>query len=201
MYVSSLNENDLTAEIIDRLLFQNIADTGENADCILVLGSTKASCFRVPKAVEAYKAKRASKIMLCGGVTRDFPGGTSTEAENMRATALKMGVREQDILMENSSKNTIENMLFALIELQRTFWLNRISRVLLVTTSVHMRRSLAIARYLFPDHISIIPCPASDLHTRRENWMDTPEGTQRAKDEAMNLIQCVRNGVFPDFDI
>jgi len=201
MLISQIKEEQLTNELIDRLLYEGIEDTGESADCILVLGSIKASNYRVPKAVQAYKSGRAGKIMLCGGVIREFPEGTSTEAEHMYKTALSLGVSKEDILVENSSENTIENILFALIELQRSFWLNRISRILLVTTAVHMRRSLAIARYLFPRHISILTCPANDLNTRRGNWMNTPEGFQRTKDEAINLINCARNGVFPDFEI
>lgn len=54
--------------------------------------------------------------------------------------------------MENNSQNTVENM----------------------------RRSLAIARYFFPKHISVIPCPADDDNTKRENWMVSEEGKKRA---------------------
>lgn len=119
----------------------------------------------------------------------------------MRQAALALGVADEDILLENASQNTVENILFALIELQRFFWLNRVHRVLLVTTAYHMRRSLATARYLFPEHITVIPCPANDTNTRRDNWMNTPEGIRRATDEAMNILRCVRNGVIPDFEI
>ena len=59
MLVSQIKEEDLTVEIIDRLLFQGLADTGEKADCIIVLGSRKAALYRVPVAVDAYKAGRA----------------------------------------------------------------------------------------------------------------------------------------------
>ncbi|MBR3929040.1 MAG: YdcF family protein [Clostridia bacterium] len=201
MLASHINKDELTPEIIDRLIYKNIQDTGENADCIVVLGSTKASMYRVPKAAQAYKAGRAGKILLCGGVVRDFPDDRCTEAEHMRKAALALGVPEEDILSENASQNTIENILFALIELQRAFWLNKIKRVLLVTTYPHMRRSLAIARYLFPPHISVIPCPANDLYTRRDNWMNTPEGTDRVKNEALSIIRCIHNGVFPDLEI
>lgn len=201
MLISQIKEKQLTDELIDRLLYQGVEDTGESADCILVLGSTKASNYRVPKAVQAYKDGRAGKIMLCGGVIREYPEGAATEAEHMKKTALALGVSKEDIILENSSENTIENILFALIELQRTFWLNKVKRVLLVTTACHMRRSLSIARYLFPAHISVIPCPANDAYTRRDNWMTTPEGVMRAKSESMNLIRCVKNGVFPDFEI
>ena len=201
MFVSRIKEEDLTPQVVDRLLFQGLEDTGENADCILVLGSIKAAKYRVPVAVDAYKTGRASKIMLCGGKLRDFPDGKYTEAEHMRQVALNLGIAEEDVILENSSQNTVENILFALIELQRNLWLNKVHSVLLVTTAYHMRRSLAIARYLFPEHIAIIPCPANDNNTRRDNWMNTPVGIERAKGEVMNIVRCVNNGGIPDFEI
>ena len=201
MLVSQITEKDLTIEVIDKLLFQGLEDTGENADCIIVLGSIKAAKYRVPVAVQAYKAGRARKIMLCGGKVREFPDGNYSEAKHMRQAALALGVAEEDIVLENSSQNTVENILFALIELQRSFWLNNIHSVLLVTTAYHMRRSLAIARYLLPKHITVISCPANDNNTRRDNWMNTQVGTDRAKKEAMKIIESVLNGIIPDFEI
>jgi len=201
MLVSRINEENLTLELVDKLLFQGLEDTGEKADCILVLGSMKAAKYRVPVAVDAYKSGRSGKIMLCGGALRDFPVGKCTEAEHMYQASLALGVPEENIIMENSSQNTVENILFALIELQRSFWLNNIRSVLLVTTAYHMRRSLAVARYLFPEHIAVLPCPANDNNTRRNNWMNTPAGIQRAKGEAMNIVRCITNGVIPDFEV
>ena len=201
MLVSSIKEEDLSVELVDRLLFQGLEDTGEDADCIIVLGSIKAAKYRVPVATQAYKAGRARKIMLCGGKVREFPDGNYSEAEHMRQAALALGVAEEDIILENSSYDTVENILFALIELQRSLYLNNVHSVLLVTTAYHMRRSLAIARYLFPEHIAVIPCPANDTNTRRDNWMDTSVGTQRAKAEAMELVSYVANGVIPDFEL
>lgn len=201
MLVSKITEEDLTLELIDRLLFEGLQDTGETADCIIVLGSLKAAKYRVPVAVDAYKAGRSGKIMLCGGALRDFPDGKYSEAGHMRKAALALGVAEEDIHMEELSQNTVENILYAVAELQRNFQPNNIRRVLLVTTAYHMRRSLAIARHLFPAHISVIPCPANDTHTRRDNWMDTPVGMKRAKDEAMKIVKYVINGVIPDFDV
>ena len=75
MLVSKITEENLTAEIVDRLLFRDLEDTGENVDCIIVLGSIKAANYRVPVAVDAYRAGRANTIMLCGGKLRDFPDG------------------------------------------------------------------------------------------------------------------------------
>lgn len=201
MFVSSIKEEDLTFEVVDRLLFQGLEDTGEKADCMIVLGSIKAAKYRVPAAVQAFKSGRASKIMLCGGKVRDFPDGKYSEAEHMHRAALALGVAKEDLILENRSQNTVENILFSLIELQRTFWLNKVRSVLLVTTAYHMRRSLAIARYLLPEHITVIPCPANDTNTRRDNWMNTPIGVERAKSEAMKIVSAVINGIIPDFEI
>ena len=198
MWISDINIDDLTDEIIDRVLYEGLEDTGENADCIMVIGSNKASIYRVPVAVKAYQDNRASKILLSGGIVN---GGDKGHAEDMRDKAIELGVKAEDIIIENESQNTVENMLCSLLALQRTFWLNRIKKVLLVTTTYHMRRSLAIARYLFPAHITVLPCPADDNNTRRENWMETEEGRKRATSEVLKIIDCVNNGLFPDFEI
>lgn len=201
MWVSKITEHDLTNEIIDRVLFEGIEDTGENVDCIIVLGSIKATKYRIPVAVNAYNAGRAKKIMLCGGALRKFPDGEYREAEHMYKRVTECGIPKGNIIVENTSQSTVENILCAMVELQRTFWLNNVKKVLLVTATYHMRRSLAIARYLFPVHIDIVPCPADDDNTNRDNWMNTPKGVERAKGEALNIMRCVKNGVIPDFEI
>lgn len=201
MWVSKITKENLTNDIIDRLLFEGLNDHGAIVDCIIVLGSIKAAKYRVPVAAEAFFAGRAEKVMLCGGKIRDFAGKIMTEAENMYEKALELGVPETSMILENNSQNTIENILCSLLELQRSMCLNRVKSVLLVTTAYHMRRSLHIAKYLFPSHISVYPCPADDTTTRRNNWMNTPKGIDRANEEIWNIVRCVNNGVIPDFEI
>lgn len=201
MWVSKITKEDLTNGVIDRLLFEGLDDHGESADCIIVLGSMKAAKYRVPAAAEAFFAGRSEKIMLCGGKIRRFSGRSMTEAENMCEKALELGIPETSIMIEKESQNTIENILCSLLELQRAMWLNRVKSVLLVSTTYHMRRSLHIARYLFPSHIRVYPCPADDTTTKRDHWMNTPEGIGRATAEALNIIEYVNNRVIPDFEI
>lgn len=74
MWVSEITEDNLSDEVIGRLLFEGINDDGEKADCIIVLGSIKATQYRVPK---------------------------------------------ESIIVESNSQNTIENLLYAMVELQR----------------------------------------------------------------------------------
>ena len=201
MWVSKITEEDLTNDVIDRLLFEGLHDTGASVDCIIVLGSKKAAKYRVPVAAQAFFSGRSEKILLCGGKIRSFPGESMAEADHMYQKALELGIPEASIMIEKSSQNTIENILCALLELQRSMWLNKIKSVLLVTTTYHMRRSLQIAKYLFPSHISVYPCPADDTTTKRDNWMNTPEGTDRAKKETLKIVKYVNDGVIPDFEL
>ena len=201
MWVSTITKEDLTNDVIDRLLFEGMRDNGASVDCIIVLGSIKAAKYRVPVAARAFFSGRSEKIMLCGGTMRSFSSECMTEADNMYQKALELGVPETSILIEKCSQNTIENILCSLLELQRSMWLNRVKSVLLVTTTYHMRRSLHIARYLFPSHIRVYPCPADDTTTKRDNWMNSPEGIDRIKAEALNIVRCVNSGVIPDFEI
>ena len=201
MWVSKITEKDLTNDVIDRLLFEGLDDNGASVDCIIVLGSIKAAKYRVPVAAKAFFSGRSEKIMLCGGKLRNFSNERMTEADNMYKKALELGVPETSIIIEKSSQNTIENILCSLLGLQRSMWLNKVKSVLLVTTTYHMRRSLQIAKYLFPSHISVYPCPADDTTTKRDNWMNTPKGIDRVKAEALKIVTCVNDGVIPDFEI
>lgn len=201
MWVSKIAKDDLTNDVIDRLLFEGLNDNGASVDCIIVLGSMKAAKYRVPAAAKAFFSGRSEKIMLCGGKMRNFSGESTAEADNMYQKALELGVPEASLIIERNSQNTIENILCSLLELQRSMRLDQVKSVLLVTTTYHMRRSLHIARYLFPSHITVYPCPADDTTTKRDNWMNTPEGIDRAKAEALNIVNCVNNGVIPDFEI
>ena len=128
--VSQIDENNLTDDIVDKLLFTNIEDDGALVDCIIVLGSIKASKYRVPVAVREYQKGRANKLLLCGGSVRNFAEGSMQEAEHMYHAAIAMGVCEEDIILEKRSTNTVENILGALMELQTTFGLNKINSFL-----------------------------------------------------------------------
>ena len=43
MRVSKITREDLTNDVVDRLLFEGLHDPGASVDCIIVLGSVKAA--------------------------------------------------------------------------------------------------------------------------------------------------------------
>ena len=80
MWASKIAKEDLTNDVIDRLLFEGLNDKGASADCIIVLGSIKAAEYRVPVAAEAFFSGRSEKILLCGGKIRNFSSGSMAES-------------------------------------------------------------------------------------------------------------------------
>lgn len=45
MWVSKITKENLTNDVIDRLLFDGLSDNGASVDCIIVLGSIKAAKY------------------------------------------------------------------------------------------------------------------------------------------------------------
>lgn len=104
MWVSKITEEDLTNDVIDRLLFEGLDDSGAGVDCIIVLGSIKAATYRVPAAAQVFFSGRSEKIMLCGGKMRNFAGESMAEADNMYKKALELGVPKTSIILEKTLK-------------------------------------------------------------------------------------------------
>lgn len=202
MKVSEIKYENLTNDVIDKILFEGILDDGIDGDCILVFGSRKAIQYRVPKSVEIYKNNRAKKILMSGGKEVEIGERRTLEAIAMQDKALELGVSKEDIIVETFSvKSTKENILGSLIQLDRTLGLNKINRLLLVTTCYHMRRCIIMAKTYMPDWIEFSMCAAKDTNTLRHNWFLTEQGIQRARNEAYKIICYIREGSIPDFPV
>lgn len=196
MYLSELNVDELTDEQLTHVLFSNIEDDDEKGDCIFVVGSSKAIQYRLPKAVELYQQGRARKILFSGGAT--WNGNKFPEAIHLKNKAIELGVSENDILIEDRSLNTFENVLASLVVLNRAFFLYNIKRLLVVTNAFHMRRLHLTLKTYMPDWIQFTLCPAEDNNTRKDNWLLSDIGRQRILAECSKLINYVHRGALKD---
>jgi uncharacterized SAM-binding protein YcdF (DUF218 family) len=83
----------------------------EKADCIMVLGSHDLRVAQ--RGAELFLKGLAPLIVFSGGLgnlTKDI--WTKPEADQFAETAIKMGVPQEKILIENKSTNTGENIIF-----------------------------------------------------------------------------------------
>ncbi|MFE7062083.1 YdcF family protein [Sutcliffiella sp. NPDC057660] len=199
MLISELDENTLTDHQIASLLFKGLDDDQQKGDCILVVGSSKAVQYRLPKAVELYHSGRAGKILCSGGVKWD--GLEHAEAIALKNEAVKMGVPEKDVLVEDLSLHTKENVLASLLILDRAFSLHQIDRLLIVTTAFHMKRLHLTLKTYVPSWINFTLCPVNDRTTRADNWFQSEPGRKRAEAESRKIIMYVKQGALVDEEI
>lgn len=151
--------------IVESLEFQYITQ-GElpTADAIVVLGGATESALpprpwieireegdRVLYAGKLYRDKKAPRLILSGGRVDWRPSSTS-EAEDMAILLETMGVPRSAMLLESRSLNTRENAVYSQ-EMMKT---EKIQKILLVTSALHMPRSMLIFKKL---GIDAIPAP------------------------------------------
>lgn len=199
MNVSNIKIDQLNNEMVDKILFDGLEYDNSSADCILVLGSSSAVKYRVPKAVDLFSKHKSMKLLFSGGRMLNIDGERISEALYMRQRAIELGVPEEAIILDELSFTTKENMICSQIELERSFKLNKINKIILVTTTYHMRRSIMMARKYLPNWIEIIPCPADDTNTRRNNWFLSESGNSRAIGEVGKIISYIQEGAIVDF--
>jgi len=94
---------------------------------------------RVTHAVQLYKLGYIRRILVSGGSGR-LVAPEEREADELKKAFLLMGVPEQDLLIENRSRNTYESAVEVKKMLPDSV---KATDCLLITSSFHMRRSRA----------------------------------------------------------
>lgn len=95
---------------------------------------------RLFQAISLYHKGKVKKLLISGDSGHITDRGLH-EARQMKEILLEWGIPEEDILAEEFSKNTHENALETAKILRKKNLDN--SRLLLITSGIHMRRSLA----------------------------------------------------------
>ena len=105
----------------------------------------------------------AAPIILASGGNLDFSTARgATPAEEMHELLLLMGIEDQAIWQQNRSQNTYEDALYSAELLAE----NNITEVILVTSAMHMPRSVAL---FTAQGVSVIPAPV-DFTITEQNW-------------------------------
>ena len=89
----------------------------QKADCIVGFGNFNDNIAR--RAAELYHAGFASKVLFTGGLGRNTDGlFREQEAVRFAKVAIECGVPEEDVILEDKSTNTKENIEFTREKLQ-----------------------------------------------------------------------------------
>lgn len=134
----------------------------QNADLIVAISGGETQ-QRTAEAIKLYNQGRAGKILFSGAAAD--PTGPSNAAA-MRADALRAGVPDSAIIIEEKSTSTLENAEMAaplITELGA-------KSIILVTSPYHQRRaSIDFSLYL-GDDVAILNHSATDSSWRKSNW-------------------------------
>jgi uncharacterized SAM-binding protein YcdF (DUF218 family) len=117
---------------------------------------------RVLYAAQLYKAGRAPAILLSGGNITWMSGRSMTPADEMAQILELIGIPREVIWMQPESQNTYEDALYSSQILKE----KGIERVLLVTSAMHMPRSVALFEH---QGIQVIPAPV-DYTLTQQGW-------------------------------
>lgn len=120
---------------------------------------------RVLYAAELYQAGKAPRILLSGGEIAWLNDGSTTPAEDMASILTGVGIPESALLIESESKNTYENAVKAWEMLENM----EIDRILLVTSAMHMPRSVALFE---KQGFEVVPLPVDFSVTENESAED-----------------------------
>ena len=96
-----------------------------------------ASGDRLISAIELYKLDKIEKIILSGG-NGNLIQNSMKESEWSREILLNMGVEKKDIILENKSRNSMENAQNTI----RLIGKDISGKSLLITSANHMRRAI-----------------------------------------------------------
>jgi uncharacterized SAM-binding protein YcdF (DUF218 family) len=115
-------------------------------DAVIVLGAAvvapgvpgPALTRRVAWGIRVWRTTRARHLLLSGGAIAGLPA----EARLMRELALAAGVPDDRIVVEEASRNTFENAVYAGAIVRQAGW----RRIVVVTDQFHLPRALYIFR-------------------------------------------------------
>lgn len=124
--------------------FRNVRSEA-TADAAIVLGAAVwtnqvSPVFRerINHGIDLYRNGKVRKLIFTGGQGN---AGEPTESSAARRYALARGVPANDILIEEKSHTTYENIVYA----KQLADAHRIKNVLIVTDPLHMKRAMVMA--------------------------------------------------------
>jgi uncharacterized SAM-binding protein YcdF (DUF218 family) len=120
-------------------------DRATKSDCIIVLGAavqgaTASPVFeeRIRHGISLYRAGQAPKLLFTGGI-----GGGQIHSEGGvgRSVAIQHGIPATDILFEEKSRTTKQNLSEAQVVMQQ----HGMTSAIIVSDPLHMKRAMLMA--------------------------------------------------------
>lgn len=155
MRLTEINTQNITDDIIKKVLFSTIRSEFLEADCLIIFGCHLKPLLdeRLECAIKILKSKKIDTILLTGGIGVN---GNFNESEYMKKTLLNFGIAENKILVDDRSTTTEENIVNYIQILRDTNLINN-KKIVLVSNQAHLRRiGMELKKQLDGDKFDLI---------------------------------------------
>jgi uncharacterized SAM-binding protein YcdF (DUF218 family) len=156
-------------------------DKLDSADAVVVVSGGETD-LRTQAGAKIVLAGLASKLIV-SGAAKEGP----SNARTMKQIAIKAGVPENDIIMEEQAEDTFANARYSLEILKEHNW----HKIILTTSPYHQRRAyLSFAREAKKEDfdLKIINQPAVDSAWRKNGWWNNEWARQITVTEIQKIL-------------
>jgi len=161
----------------------------QKADLALVFGTRHPEAIN--KVYELYCCKLVPQILINGGANK-ITG--KNEAQEMSKKLIELGVKREDIILENQSTNTLENVLFSKKIIEKKLGFSNIKKIIAVVKHYHSRRALMTLKKHFPKNIELIPVTYEIYGFTKNNWHKNETGKEKAMSEWNKIPKYLKKG-------
>ncbi len=138
-------------------------------DVAIVFGGVSMIPHRLDQAIKLYQQKKIKKILVSGGIGFLSLNRWHKEASKMSPYLIAKGIPQEDIIIENKSRNTNENIQNSLQILSHFYDLNKIN-LLLITSDFHLQRCTKLTANLLKKS-QVYGIGIKDGKNDLSNWM------------------------------
>lgn len=200
MRLTEINTQNITDDIIKKVLFSTIKSKFLEADCLIIFGCHLKPLLdeRLDCAIKILKSKKIDTILLTGGIGVN---GNFNESEYMKKALLNFGIAENKILVDDKSTTTEENIVNSIQILRDNNLINN-KKIVLVSNQAHLRRiGMELKKQLGGDKFDIIYEYPENSIISFDNVKNDNDLRNLATNEVKKIIRFIEQGIVDDEEI
>jgi len=184
----------MTDEDIAELVFVREDPVAADLAMVFAAANEVDLARRTRRGVSLYHDGYVPRLLLTGG---GVLACACPEARRMAEIARELKVPDPDLLVEDTSSNTFDNVRFSIALLREYGVLDELATVILVSSEWHMRRVLLTSKRFFPSSVRFVCCPTTE-GCNRANWTESETCRGEVTDEALLLEAFLETGAISD---
>lgn len=169
-------------------------DDAPRADIGIVMGSPDAEHLRhrIAAGIVLFKAGKVPKLLVCGDGREKDPQ-QQTEAIRMKEIAIKAGVPENSIIIEDTGQDPIESAKACGRMLKSETSLQSVKSAFLVSSAWHLLRMLIVMKRYVPNKVTLY-CHAATEGVTASNWQTSPQNRAIVENELRLIEKLLKTG-------